>query len=31
LTAARLKLVDATAVVIRNGFAILGVEAIKEM
>lgn len=31
LTAARLKLVNATAVVIRNGFAILGVEAISEM
>ena len=31
LTAARLKLVNATAVVIRNGFAILGVDAINEM
>ncbi|MGB2324687.1 MAG: DALR anticodon-binding domain-containing protein, partial [Candidatus Puniceispirillales bacterium] len=30
-TAARLKLVHATGIVIRNGFAILGVEAIEEM
>ncbi|MBL6783067.1 MAG: arginine--tRNA ligase [Alphaproteobacteria bacterium] len=31
LTAARLNLVNATAVVIRNGFAVLGVDAINEM